>query len=422
MRAAIAVITVALLAGAASVLAYTGSSPDTVESEPVLFGLIPSALAQTTEHLTSGGSLLVQITPSESSFAMDFINPDTGLLQEHVDYIVSVTNGDTQIFGPISLTHTTPGSVTIPATLIDGTNQITVTVKGILFVPVEDEHVTIEIPLGEPTIPAWIKNSAAWWAADTIDDETFLASIKYLIEENILSLDVEPGQGETTTIPGWIKSTAQWWAEGLVQDRDFLNALKYLVENGVIVIESETSLVMGGVDLSHASPLLGDSDAPITIIEFGDYQCPKCKGWFDSTKPDIYTDYIQTGQANLYFVDLVFLGSDSRAAASASYCAQDQGKYWEYHDTLYSNQGGIGNWVTTERLVSFADQLGLDLTQFETCLNADHSDRIDFNTSQSTTLFNQTPSFLVVGPGGVQELPGAQPVAVFDRVIQEIEN
>ena len=412
----------ALLAGTMTVLAYTGISPDAVESEYVSFGLIPAAFAQTAEHLTSGGSLLVQITPSESSFAMDFINPNTGRLQEHVDYTVSVTNGDTQIFGPIPLTHTTPGSVTIPATLIDGTNQITVTVRGILFVPVADETVTIEIPLGEPTIPPWIKESAAWWASDSIDDATFLASIKYLIEEGILSLDVEPGKGEATAIPGWIKGTAQWWAEGVVEDRDFLNALKYLVENGVIIIESETSLVIGGVDLSHASPPLGDVDAPITIIEFGDYQCPKCKGWFDSTKPDIYADYIQTGQANLYFVDLVFLGRDSQAAASASYCAQDQGKFWEYHDMLYGNQGGIGSWATAERLVAFADQLGLDLVQFETCLNADHSDRINFNTHQSRTLFGQTPSFLVVGPGGAEELPGAQPAAVFAKVIQEIEN
>lgn len=416
------VITVALLAGVASVLTYTGSSLGAVESEPVLFGLIPSALAQTMESMTSGGSLLVQITPSESSFAMDFINPNTGRLQEHVDYIVSVTNGDTQIFGPIPLTHTTPGSVTIPATLIDGTNHVVVTVRGILFVPVDAETATIEIPLGEPAVPDWIKNSAAWWAADTIDDATFLASIKYLIEEDILSLDVEPGKGEATSIPGWIKSTAQWWAEGAVEDRDFLNALKYLVENGVIILNLETSLVIGGVDLSHASPPLGDGDAPVTIIEFGDYQCPKCKGWFDSTKPDIYTGYIQTDQANLYFVDLVFLGSDSRAAASASYCAQDQGKFWEYHDMLYTNQGGIGNWITTERLVDFAAQLDLDMAQFETCLSADHSDRIDFNTNQSTTLFNQTPSFLVVGPGGVEELPGAQPAAVFDRVIQDMEN
>ena len=417
MRATILVISAILfVAGAlahASVV-YT----DKIQHEPVSFGLMPLAFAQTMESPTSGGSLLVQIIPSESSFAMNFINPNTGRLQEHVDYTVSVINGDTQIFGPIRLTHTTPGSVTIPATLTDGTNQIMVSVRGILFVPLDAEDVTIEIPIGEPSIPDWIKISVGLWASGEIDDATFLANIKYLITEGIISLDVQPSGGGGTSVPSWIKATAQLWAQGLVEDPEFLNTIKYLVENGIIVIE--TSVVIGGVDLTHASPLLGDTDAPVTIIEFGDYQCPKCKGWFDSTKPSIYDDYIQTGQANFYFVDLAFLGSDSRAAASASYCAQDQGKFWEYHDKLYGNQGGIGGWVTPESLVAFADEIDLDISQFETCLNADHSDRIDFNTAQSKSLFSQTPSFLLVGPGGVQELPGAQPAATFDRVIQDI--
>lgn len=415
-------ISVVLLAGMAGALAYMDITHEATSSESVLSSLIPTASAQTVEHMTSGGSLLVMITPSETNFAMDFINPNTGRLQEHVDYTVSVTNGDAQIFGPIPLTHTTPGSVTIPATLIDGTNQIMVTVQGILFVPIDDENVTIEILLGEPAIPDWIKNSADWWASGDIDDDTFLVSIKYLIQEGILPLDAQPSQGEAASLPGWIKNTAQWWAQGVVEDREFLNAIKYLVENGIIVIESDTGVMIGGVDLSYASPLLGDVDAPITIIEFGDYQCPKCGAWFDSTKSDVYTEYIQTGKANFYFVDLVFLGGDSQAAASASYCAQEQGKFWEYHDTLYTNQGGIGNWISTTSLITFADQLDLDTDQFETCISTDHSDRINFNTGEATALFSQTPSFLVVGPGGTQELPGAQPIVAFDRVIQELEN
>ena len=92
--------------------------------------------------------------------------------------------------------------------------------------------------------------------------------------------------------------------------------------------ESEMNLDMerqvGDVNTSLASPIMGSSDAPITIIEFGDYQCPNCKKWFLNTKPDIVTNYIDTGKANLIFVDIAFLGKDSVPAARATYCAEEQ--------------------------------------------------------------------------------------------------
>ncbi|WP_316506160.1 DsbA family protein [Nitrosopumilus sp.] len=68
---------------------------------------------------------------------------------------------------------------------------------------------------------------------------------------------------------------------------------------------------------------------------------PNCKKWFENTKPDIVTNYLDTGKASLYFMDLPFLGDDSLLASSATYCAGEQGLYWEYHSHLYSNQRGI---------------------------------------------------------------------------------
>ncbi|MBT5843079.1 MAG: DsbA family protein, partial [Thaumarchaeota archaeon] len=94
----------------------------------------------------------------------------------------------------------------------------------------------------------------------------------------------------------------------------------------------------GTISTSMGSPILGDLSAPITIVEFGDYQCHQCYNWFHNTKPAITKEYIETGKANLVFVDLAFLGSDSPKAAQASYCAEDQEMYWEYHDILYTFQ------------------------------------------------------------------------------------
>ena len=80
------------------------------------------------------------------------------------------------------------------------------------------------------------------------------------------------------------------------------------------------------INLKNGSPVLGSENAPVTIIEFGDYQCEACYHWFHNTRADIIDNYIETGKAKLVFVDLPFLGSDSIVAAQATYCAEDQGK------------------------------------------------------------------------------------------------
>ena len=181
---------------------------------------------------------------------------------------------------------------------------------------------------------------------------------------------------------------------------------------------------IGGVDLSMASPIRGSPDAKITIIEFGDYQCPKCYSWFTKEKPKIESQYISTGKANLVFVDLSFLGSDSDSASIASYCADEQGKYWQYHSTLYKNQGGIqSGWASNANLKKFASDLGLDSAKFDACLDsAKYSDRIKHNGMVSSSSgAHGTPTFLIVGPNGVTEkISGPQPSSVFSGVIDKM--
>jgi len=128
----------------------------------------------------------------------------------------------------------------------------------------------------------------------------------------------------------------------------------------------------GTVSTAMGSPILGNPDAKVTIVEFGDYQCHQCYNWFHNTKPAIYDEYIATGKVNLIFVDMAFLGRDSPIAAQASYCAEDQGAYWEYHDMLYQSQESqIDNgWANNERLKAFAFALGLDMELFNSCLDS----------------------------------------------------
>jgi len=181
---------------------------------------------------------------------------------------------------------------------------------------------------------------------------------------------------------------------------------------------------VGDVNTSLGSPMLGSASAPITIIEFGDYQCSQCKKWFFNTKSDIVTNYIDTGKANLIFVDIAFLGKDSMPASRASYCAEEQGRYWDYHAFLYTNQMGIDNgWANNDSLKGYANNLGFDMDLFASCMDSGkYTKRVQFNTEESKKNgVTGTPTFIIVGPQGQQErIIGPQPFAVFEKIIDSL--
>jgi len=181
---------------------------------------------------------------------------------------------------------------------------------------------------------------------------------------------------------------------------------------------------VGEVNTSLGSPMLGSDSAPVTIIEFGDYQCSNCKRWFLNTKPDIITNYIETGKANLIFVDIAFLGKDSLPASSATYCAEEQGRYWDYHSFLYSNAMGVDNgWANIDSLKGYANNLGLDMDLFVGCMDSGkYEKRVQFNTKESQNNgVTGTPTFIIVGPQGQEEtIVGPQPFSVFKKILDSM--
>jgi len=176
------------------------------------------------------------------------------------------------------------------------------------------------------------------------------------------------------------------------------------------------------INLTSGSPVLGSASAPITIVEFGDYQCEACYHWYHNTRADIIDNYIETGKANLVFIDLPFLGRDSITAAQATYCADDQGKYWEYHETLYNFQEAIDNgWASKDRLVSFAFDLDMNLDEFNDCMDSSkYAKRVKANYDESQRFGAEaTPTFLIISPDGtVKKITSAQPYSVFSQVIE----
>ena len=176
------------------------------------------------------------------------------------------------------------------------------------------------------------------------------------------------------------------------------------------------------INLNSGSPMLGSASAPITIVEFGDYQCEMCYHWYHNTRADVIDNYIDTGKANLVFMDLPFLGRDSIPAAQATYCADDQGKYWEYHETLYNFQEAIDNgWASKDRLVSFAFNLDMNLDEFNDCMDSSkYAKRVKANYDESQRFGAEaTPTFLIISPdGAVKKITSAQPYSVFSQVIE----
>ena len=181
----------------------------------------------------------------------------------------------------------------------------------------------------------------------------------------------------------------------------------------------------GEINADAGSPILGDPSAPVTVVEFGDYQCHFCALWFHNTKPHIEEAYLDQGKAKLVFVDLAFLGRDSMKAAHASYCADDQDMYWPYHDMLYRSQADEidGGWAALSNLRDFAVQLELDIDEFNECMASDkYGERIERNNRIAKEHgATSTPTFFIVGPGDQQVMiRGAQPFEVFEQTIDSL--
>jgi protein-disulfide isomerase len=175
---------------------------------------------------------------------------------------------------------------------------------------------------------------------------------------------------------------------------------------------------------------LGSDTANITIVEFGDYKCQYCARFHRETKSQLIDNFVDTGQVKFMFKDFVVndkpLDKQSTLAARASYCAADQGKYWEYHDEVYDNSKGeeVG-WVTKEILNQFAQNVQVsDLMKFSECVDSQkYNDVVAQNNELAQSLaVSATPTFLVIKQGKQPEgIVGAQPYNSFQEVISQLQ-
>lgn len=174
----------------------------------------------------------------------------------------------------------------------------------------------------------------------------------------------------------------------------------------------------------NGSPLLGSQDAPITIVEYGDYQCPNCQRFATQIKPLIIENYINTGKAKLVFKDFTIYGKDSINGAIGANCASEQNKFWEMHNAMYMNQMAINSgWLSIDSIKSFASAIGLDMQQFNSCFDSKrYAQKVAENTNEGKNAgVTGTPTFFIVdSTGQIVTIRGAQPFNVFKQVLDNM--
>lgn len=177
--------------------------------------------------------------------------------------------------------------------------------------------------------------------------------------------------------------------------------------------------------ITTGSPIIGNHSAPITIVEFGDFQCQFCGRFAKQTEPLLNSTYIQTGKVNLVFKHFVTHGSDSFNAALASQCANDQGKFWKYYAILYYNQGAENSgWANIQNLKKFAVSIPeMNIEEFNSCLDDQKYKSFVENDTNFAFVsgFQGTPTFIIERPDGSDKeiLLGAYPFPSFQAIIEK---
>lgn len=172
-------------------------------------------------------------------------------------------------------------------------------------------------------------------------------------------------------------------------------------------------------------PIKGDPSAPVTIIEFSDYQCPFCKAFYDRVLPSLDKEYISTGKVRLVFRDFPLdFHKNAFPAAIAANCSGEGGKYWEMHNFLFENPGKLDS----SSMIAAAREFGLNREKFEKCLNDKKNEAEIEKDLRDGGLYGVrgTPSFFIGKTSRNNDamtglyLSGAQPFQVFKTEIEKL--
>ena len=193
---------------------------------------------------------------------------------------------------------------------------------------------------------------------------------------------------------------------------------------GDTTIEGVSSVQSELRGLEQQGLTLGDPDAKVTVVEFGDLQCPVCKDYSEQILPEVIEGPVRSGDAKLEFRNWTIIGPDSLDAAKAALAASEQGRYWSYITLFYRNQGAENSgYVSDSFLEAVAKGAGVeDIAKWD---QDRQSPQWDAQIAQAGTEaeqlgFTGTPSFLVEGPNGSQPLGTPGSASAIEAAIREV--
>lgn len=219
-----------------------------------------------------------------------------------------------------------------------------------------------------------------------------------------------------------------------------------LISGGVIKFQKPNSAQVAGVTAPTTAapqaptggpvkvatgndPVLGDKNAPVTIIEFSDYECPFCKSYFTQTAPQIISNFVSTGKVKMVYRDLpLSFHQNAQKEAEAARCARDQGgdnTYFKFHDEVFTKTTSNGTGLALDQLPIIAKGLGLNVDQFNQCLSSNkYAQAVKDDLAYAAQVgANGTPTFYIgkSDPSGTingTQIIGAQPYATFQAAIE----
>ena len=175
-------------------------------------------------------------------------------------------------------------------------------------------------------------------------------------------------------------------------------------------------------EISNRDVILGDPNAPVSVIEYGDYQCPFCGKFWNEVEPQLRENYIKTGKVKMVYRSFTFLGPESTAAAQAAECAKDQKQFWAFHDLVYKSEvkdGSENNGNLNRNLfLQLAADAKLDVKAFTECIDSNkYKDQVSRENEEARSAgVDSTPTVFINN----QKIAGALPYSEFKSVIDNI--
>jgi protein-disulfide isomerase len=226
---------------------------------------------------------------------------------------------------------------------------------------------------------------------------------------------------ETTTADTTPAAINQDQADAILQElKEIRKVLEKIEKKSLAQPAKRQRPTSATVTLEKDRPVMGADDAPITVVEFTDYQCPFCRRFTQTTFPLLKRDYIDTGKIRWVVRDLpLAFHKNARKAGQSVHCANEQEKFWEMRDQLFKNSANLEN----EHLRNYAEQIGLDVTAFDSCLASDrYLQEMDKDSAEAKRVgITGTPTFVIGKPKGDKLsgklVVGAQPLKAFATAI-----